>query len=164
AEDGIRDRNVTGVQTCALPILSKTAKRPCDVLAPRGRFCWQEPLPVRSEAVEVVRGVVALGAVAALGGSGGQHLQQLAELLGVGAVVVLVGFAVHRAAGADGGQLAVILPLELGRASCREKCRARWAPAAETGTRHGRGRPTRRRKRGTRGTEHDCESRDSEDR
>src|SRR5437868_7384486 len=25
AEDGIRDRNVTGVQTCALPILGKTA-------------------------------------------------------------------------------------------------------------------------------------------
>src|SRR5207249_9569645 len=27
AEDGIRDRNVTGVQTCALPILSKPIKR-----------------------------------------------------------------------------------------------------------------------------------------
>ena len=55
------------------------------------------------QAVQVVRGVVALGAVAALGGGRGQHLQQLAELLGVGAVVVLVGFAVHRAASADGG-------------------------------------------------------------
>src|SRR5699024_12203630 len=28
AEDGIRDRNVTGVQTCALPILSPTGKTP----------------------------------------------------------------------------------------------------------------------------------------
>src|SRR5699024_11459144 len=27
-EDGIRDRNVTGVQTCALPILSPWASRP----------------------------------------------------------------------------------------------------------------------------------------
>src|SRR5699024_7064337 len=27
AEDGIRDRNVTGVQTCALPILKKAALR-----------------------------------------------------------------------------------------------------------------------------------------
>src|SRR5699024_11325209 len=26
AEDGIRDRNVTGVQTCALPIFQKTGK------------------------------------------------------------------------------------------------------------------------------------------
>src|SRR5699024_11364259 len=28
AEDGIRDRNVTGVQTCALPISSSKAKNP----------------------------------------------------------------------------------------------------------------------------------------
>src|SRR5699024_11779045 len=27
AEDGIRDRNVTGVQTCALPILGKTSEK-----------------------------------------------------------------------------------------------------------------------------------------
>src|SRR5699024_12142612 len=27
AEDGIRDRNVTGVQTCALPICTKTLER-----------------------------------------------------------------------------------------------------------------------------------------
>src|SRR5207249_5318317 len=29
AEDGIRDRNVTGVQTCALPISGHPAARPC---------------------------------------------------------------------------------------------------------------------------------------
>src|SRR5699024_11538005 len=28
AEDGIRDRNVTGVQTCALPICTGTPRRP----------------------------------------------------------------------------------------------------------------------------------------
>src|SRR5207249_7864517 len=33
AEDGIRDRNVTGVQTCALPIFDDfLARTPCDVL------------------------------------------------------------------------------------------------------------------------------------
>src|SRR5438067_2642891 len=36
AEDGIRDRNVTGVQTCALPISSEapifTEGRPCSVI------------------------------------------------------------------------------------------------------------------------------------
>src|SRR5699024_12043423 len=29
AEDGIRDRNVTGVQTCALPILARSSPRFC---------------------------------------------------------------------------------------------------------------------------------------
>src|SRR5207249_5971299 len=33
AEDGIRDRNVTGVQTCALPILSCAAPPPADSVA-----------------------------------------------------------------------------------------------------------------------------------
>src|SRR5699024_11328013 len=36
AEDGIRDRNVTGVQTCALPIFKRDADDPC-------RFCLKAP-------------------------------------------------------------------------------------------------------------------------
>src|SRR5207249_8608146 len=36
AEDGIRDRNVTGVQTCALPICFSVTKRSS---AMEGRFC-----------------------------------------------------------------------------------------------------------------------------
>src|SRR5699024_8641371 len=36
AEDGIRDRNVTGVQTCALPILSSVAD--LNILDPGSRF------------------------------------------------------------------------------------------------------------------------------
>src|SRR5437868_15354550 len=43
AEDGIRGRNVTGVQTCALPILQElrvvdAARRHCDVLRLAGFF------------------------------------------------------------------------------------------------------------------------------
>src|SRR5699024_11726014 len=34
AEDGIRDRNVTGVQTCALPICARKAKTDA-----RGKYC-----------------------------------------------------------------------------------------------------------------------------
>ncbi|WP_242955988.1 recombinase family protein [Faecalibacterium sp. An58] len=63
------------------------------------------------QGVQIVGGVVGLGAVAAFGCGVGQHPHQLAELLGVGAVVVLVGLAVYRPPGPDGGQLAVVLPL-----------------------------------------------------
>src|SRR5207249_6024826 len=47
AEDGIRDRNVTGVQTCALPISRRTTKappRPAPRAAPRtwARTTWWE--------------------------------------------------------------------------------------------------------------------------
>src|SRR5699024_11881858 len=42
AEDGIRDRNVTGIQTCALPILGplEVGSRRCRF----GRGSWQWPL------------------------------------------------------------------------------------------------------------------------
>src|SRR5207249_8119230 len=50
AEDGIRDRNVTGVQTCALPI--STAYEP-DALVPAGRFT--KPLAARSRFALQVR-------------------------------------------------------------------------------------------------------------
>ena len=36
AEDGIRDRNVTGVQTCALPILLSASVQPCEAKKPNG--------------------------------------------------------------------------------------------------------------------------------
>ena len=38
AEDGIRDRLVTGVQTCALPILSQLEKRIYVEFPPKGSF------------------------------------------------------------------------------------------------------------------------------
>ena len=41
AEDGIRDYDVTGVQTCALPILRK----PAVLLASNNSFWFNEPLP-----------------------------------------------------------------------------------------------------------------------
>src|SRR6266513_3926139 len=56
AEDGIRDRNVTGVQTCALPISASTAPR-------TSRGSWREPrrraraLPRRSEERRVGKSV-----------------------------------------------------------------------------------------------------------
>src|SRR5699024_11561855 len=45
AEDGIRDRNVTGVQTCALPILPPAARRWARVYAPMGQSTRKSPLP-----------------------------------------------------------------------------------------------------------------------
>ena len=38
AEDGIRDRLVTGVQTCALPILGGQKRRFFNEMGPRGSF------------------------------------------------------------------------------------------------------------------------------
>src|SRR5207248_8596695 len=65
AEDGIRDRTVTGVQTCALPISSARGFHP--------RHCRCPP-----------------------GAQPGSHLQRERKR-------------------------------EIGRASCREECRSRWA-------------------------------------
>src|SRR5262249_56532277 len=39
AEDGIRDWSVTGVQTCALPILSTAVMKPCALVA----VSWMVP-------------------------------------------------------------------------------------------------------------------------
>src|SRR6266704_6617613 len=56
AEDGIRDRNVTGVQTCALPIstnrrtpASRAAARSVSVPSARSRMVWAK---VRSRSEE----------------------------------------------------------------------------------------------------------------
>src|SRR5699024_11329493 len=38
AEDGIRDRNVTGVQTCALPIWGSRGRNPIERVSPSVRF------------------------------------------------------------------------------------------------------------------------------
>src|SRR5699024_12584605 len=48
AEDGIRDRNVTGVQTCALPISRPTSFWTCAGLSFMPRFAWR-PCTGRSE-------------------------------------------------------------------------------------------------------------------
>src|SRR5699024_11982235 len=49
AEDGIRDRNVTGVQTCALPIYSPSARR---LQAPYSRlYSIQDACPLSYPAV-----------------------------------------------------------------------------------------------------------------
>src|SRR5207249_8319829 len=61
AEDGIRDRNVTGVQTCALPILSGCQARPSPAAVGRARTpscvdtrpgtsCQGWPRPTRTRA------------------------------------------------------------------------------------------------------------------
>src|SRR5437879_13406293 len=55
AEDGIRDTSVTGVQTCALPILAGLlhdigkVKIPIEVLTKPGRFSDSERALMRSE-------------------------------------------------------------------------------------------------------------------
>src|SRR5699024_11252974 len=45
AEDGIRDRNVTGVQTCALPILVKYERLRLDEAIPEALNLYKEYLP-----------------------------------------------------------------------------------------------------------------------
>src|SRR5207249_9049144 len=52
AEDGIRDRNVTGVQTCALPILSSG---PPSVLMPNSAPSWssKSPMPSMSSRIDL---------------------------------------------------------------------------------------------------------------
>src|SRR2546427_8275465 len=52
AEDGIRDLTVTGVQTCALPILVRRQRRcPAAPRCPRpARACGPSPLPPRRRA------------------------------------------------------------------------------------------------------------------
>src|SRR5699024_1383966 len=57
AEDGIRDRNVTGVQTCALPI-SKNSMAPRDALASAGKtlvelFGLAQELNLEAEGIEI---------------------------------------------------------------------------------------------------------------
>src|SRR5207249_9223471 len=58
-EDGIRDRNVTGVQTCALPISVGLSRRNLSLSiesgrnAPRGVYCRESAHLVRSRAVMV---------------------------------------------------------------------------------------------------------------
>src|SRR5437773_10074584 len=52
AEDGIRDRDVTGVQTCALPILPRSAAVACTrgwARPPPPRRCGRRPPFFRSE-------------------------------------------------------------------------------------------------------------------
>src|SRR5699024_11987812 len=80
AEDGIRDRNVTGVQTCALPICR--VQRRGDVGGP---------------------GVGVLDGGAGRVGAGGGHL------VGVAALV------------REGTQRGDQAPVQIGRASCRER-------------------------------------------
>src|SRR5699024_11997845 len=50
AEDGIRDRNVTGVQTCALPILSRCGWEGTGGPSCRIRTPWSKSAPPSSSA------------------------------------------------------------------------------------------------------------------
>src|SRR5437879_8264559 len=60
AEDGIRDTSVTGVQTCALPISSSTARAECESGRLAGSGCTVRdrqtaPRSLRNRAIGVVR-------------------------------------------------------------------------------------------------------------
>src|SRR5207253_4702878 len=57
AEDGIRDGHVTGVQTCALPILPE-GKLPAAPVAPEETLPWLEELPPRKIVAELDRYIV----------------------------------------------------------------------------------------------------------
>src|SRR5207249_6117883 len=54
AEDGIRDRNVTGVQTCALPISSTGSATGCASRCRARRSSWCRTASVRSDGVGAV--------------------------------------------------------------------------------------------------------------
>src|SRR5437867_6461490 len=51
AEDGIRDRTVTGVQTCALPISQTSTMAPEQLLRSRSRTARSSRLPIARLAV-----------------------------------------------------------------------------------------------------------------
>src|SRR5699024_11308214 len=60
AEDGIRDRNVTGVQTCALPISSETLANHCSkaakssVIVSHVHVCVPSPLYISRHKIQPV--------------------------------------------------------------------------------------------------------------
>src|SRR5207245_7005195 len=77
AEDGIRDATVTGVQTCALPILSERYFRLCwlqqSVFRPAGRGHWGYELVIHDAGYVRHRSHWPQGTVAdRLGGHGGE--------------------------------------------------------------------------------------------
>src|SRR5205823_10170995 len=98
-EDGIRDKLVTGVQTCALPI---SYRREENRAAGQPLFGDHPPGPL------------IVGAV----GDDELDLVMIAELLEIRPAVLL-----HFA---RAGTFDVQDDLQIGRASCREACRAWW--------------------------------------
>src|SRR5205823_11752036 len=71
AEDGIRDKLVTGVQTCALPISQ-----------PTGRFFGRKPSELRVAAVEALRLAAtpaALGTLEGLSDDGDREVREAAS-------------------------------------------------------------------------------------
>src|SRR5207249_8533461 len=79
AEDGIRDRNVTGVQTCALPISRSRARHPVDQLLlphPPDRRAGQSHRP-RIRSPLTPWGARQLGSTIALRGRSEEHTSEL---------------------------------------------------------------------------------------
>src|SRR5699024_11591460 len=66
AEDGIRDRSVTGVQTCALPISARTAATTSSCVVGTSTCCGVQDTPP----LQVVRVVVHLGMGLSFGAAG----------------------------------------------------------------------------------------------
>src|SRR5207248_8078649 len=98
AEDGIRDRTVTGVQTCALPILA--GLRPIDAAAAAGLG-------------DVLRDTANGGSrPLCAGGRSGAAVCRLCRQHGDAAVDDFLSSATWR--------------LEIGRASCRERVESAW--------------------------------------
>src|SRR5207249_7180534 len=98
AEDGIRDRNVTGVQTCALPILVTL-----------GRFFRREVTIMEGQAI--VR-------------RGPYRLIRHPAYLGTIIVVLGLGLAIG---GWMGAVVAAAIEIaEIGRASCRGRVKTVW--------------------------------------
>src|SRR5207249_6536755 len=62
AEDGIRDRNVTGVQTCALPISVEAARLELETyratikVSDVGAEAWKQDVATRQAALDLARG------------------------------------------------------------------------------------------------------------
>src|SRR5207249_6895959 len=84
AEDGIRDRNVTGVQTCALPIcldLAQVLLVPLEVLAERRHEAVHRRLTRGELGVDLLSGELEEVRLGRLEGARAQVGKSLAELL-----------------------------------------------------------------------------------
>src|SRR5699024_11932742 len=62
AEDGIRDRNVTGVQTCALPISEIAVSGAVSSIVVESSSTWEVSVSISTVSVEAVSSLVSVDA------------------------------------------------------------------------------------------------------
>src|SRR3989475_7168737 len=146
AEDGIRDLTVTGVQTCALPISGLQGEaltfqdtvKTLTLLMALAVFVMYVILAILYESYVHPLTVLSTLPTALVGGLLTLYLfgEQASLYAFVGMFmlmgivkkngIMIVDFARQRVAAGETAERAI--HDEIGRASCREKCRSRWSP------------------------------------